>query len=157
MIFVTVGSELPYDRMLNVVDQWASNTGKKVLAQIGPSGLTPEHMKWSQFISPDEFQTNIESAEVVIAHARMRSILSAMQNRKPIIIMPRRAQYRETRNDHQVATANKMKCISGVYVAMDENELLQHLEQIHALSSGESISTYASKALLTTIENFINA
>ena len=157
MIFVTVGSELPFDRLLNVVDKWAATTQKKVVAQVGSTQHPPKNiMKWDQFISQTEFLDHIVHSDVIVAHAGMGSILMAMQNQKPIIIMPRRAKYRETRNDHQVATANKLNGISGIYVAMDEVELESHLAAIDSFVSGRALSPYASCELLSAIEGFID-
>ncbi len=37
MIFVTVGEQLPFDRLVRAVDEWAAASGKEVFAQIGNS------------------------------------------------------------------------------------------------------------------------
>ena len=42
MILVTVGTDLPFDRMVRVVDDWAGETGRRdVFAQIGEGGWEP--------------------------------------------------------------------------------------------------------------------
>ena len=43
--------------------------------------------------------------QVVIAHDEMGSIITALEMGKPIVVMPRRAELGEHRNDHQVAAA----------------------------------------------------
>lgn len=156
MIFVTVGSELAFDRMLSVIDVWAAESEEDVFAQIGPSELHPANIRHKQFLSPEEFKQHVTDCSVMIAHAGMGSILSAMQQGRPIIIMPRMEKYHETRNDHQVSTSEKLKSRAGIYVAMDENELREQLKRIHSLTAGDGISQYASDELLATIRNFIN-
>lgn len=156
MIFVTVGSELAFDRMLSVIDAWAAESEEDVFAQIGPSELHPPNIRHKQFLSLDEFRRYVTDCSVMIAHAGMGSILSAMQQGRPIIIMPRRVKFRETRNDHQVATARKLNSRAGIYVVMDEAELKQQLERIHLLEAGTAVSAFASDELLAAISHFID-
>jgi UDP-N-acetylglucosamine transferase subunit ALG13 len=42
MIFVTVGSQMPFDRLVEAVDGWVGQTTREVLAQIGDSQLKPK-------------------------------------------------------------------------------------------------------------------
>jgi len=156
LIFVTVGSELAFDRMLSVIDAWAANSEENVVAQIGPSELRPAYIRYKQFLSPDEFRQHVRDCSVMVAHAGMGSILTAMQQGKPIIIMPRRVKFLETRNDHQVATAKELGSRAGIFVAMDEVELKQQLERVHLLVAGDVVSSYASDELLEAIRHFID-
>jgi len=156
LTFVTVGSELAFDRMLSVIDAWAADSGEDIFAQTGPSELSLSNIRHKQFLSPDEFNQHVMGCSVMIAHAGMGSILTAMQQCKPIIIMPRRVKFRETRNDHQVATARKLSSRAGIFVAMDEAELQQQLEKVHSLAAGNAVSPYASDELLAAISQFID-
>ena len=54
---------------------------------------------------------------MIYAHAGMGTILSALKQDKPIIIVPRLASLKEHRNDHQIATAMRMDELGYVYVA----------------------------------------
>jgi len=155
LIFVTVGSELAFDRMLSVIDTWAAECKEDVVAQIGPSELCPAYIRYKQFLSPDEFNQHVRDCSVMVAHAGMGSILTAMQQCRPIIIMPRRVKFLETRSDHQVATAEQLKHRAGIYAAMNESELKEQLEKIHTLSAGNAVSPYASDELLAAISRFI--
>ena len=47
MIFVTIGSMFPFDRLIRVMDGWAAaNPGVETLAQIGDGAYEPAHMRW---------------------------------------------------------------------------------------------------------------
>lgn len=155
MIFVTVGTQLTFDRLINTIDQWAATSSDEVIAQIGPSDLKPKNMLWQQFLSPTEFSEYIEKARVIIAHAGMGSILTAMQFKKPIIILPRREKFGEHRNDHQFATAKQFINVEGIHVAMDDGELVSLLQSIQSLTVCSGVSPYASPELLTAITCFI--
>lgn len=156
MIFVTVGTDLPFDRLVRVVDEWAGRCGRKdVFAQIGASRWTPAHLPYSHFLPPDEFTRRFAEARVVVAHAGMGTILSALRWEKPILVMPRRAALGEQRNDHQLATARRLSAIGKVNVAMDDSELRDRLSGLHELKAREPIGPYASADLIDAIRRFI--
>ena len=125
MIFVTVGTQLPFDRMVRTIDQWAgARSYGEVFAQIGPAKYRPKNIPWAEFLDADECRRKIEQADVVVAHAGMGSILTALELGKPIVIMPRLSALGEHRNDHQLATAKRFLAQGRVIVAFDEHQLL---------------------------------
>lgn len=131
MILVAVGTQFPFDRLIEAVDQWAAASGTSdVVAQIGPAVHTPRHIEAHRFLPPNEFNALLERADLVVAHCGMGSILSALAHGKPIVVMPRSAAKGEHRNDHQFATAQRFWDRPGVVVAWDEKELKHCLEKI---------------------------
>lgn len=134
MIFLTVGTQLPFNRLVRSVDEWAAARGRHdIVAQIaepGPNGYVPTTLEAVAFLSPDKVRAYFEDADFIIAHAGMGSIISAMTVRKPILIMPRRVALREHRNDHQVATAKRMLSVDGVLVADDETAIHPSLDSL---------------------------
>lgn len=157
MIFVTVGAQMPFDRLIKIVDQWAqAHQRDDVFAQIGSTDYRPHHIQWTPFLSTEEFRQRYEDAKVVIAHAGTGSIITALQLGKPILIMPRRASLHETRNDHQVATSEQFRKFDSVAVAMGEEELITRLEGIDDLRSSQTIEPYASRELVNSIREFID-
>ncbi|MFG0274867.1 MAG: glycosyltransferase [Phycisphaerales bacterium] len=156
MIFVTVGAQMAFDRLIGAVDAWAGERDRNdVFAQIGPSELTPSHMQWTNFLDPPAFRKRVQEADAIVAHAGMGSILTALEVGKPILVMPRLGRLRETRNDHQVATAERFLEMGRVAVAMDETELPSALDRLSALECGERISRWASPELLGALRAFI--
>ena len=156
VIFVTVGAQMPFDRLVKTVDQWAiENSRDDVFAQIGQSEYHPSHMLWTKFLDPDEFKRKYDAATVIVAHAGTGSIITALQLGKPILVMPRRAKLRETRNDHQIATSKKFLRFDSVEVAWDENELLTKLTGIDKLRGSQRIASHASSELVMVIREFI--
>jgi UDP-N-acetylglucosamine transferase subunit ALG13 len=141
-----------------VVDDWAGGTGRTdVFAQIGASRWTPAHLRYSHFLPPDQFTRRFAEARVIVAHAGMGTILSALRWEKPIVVMPRRAALGEQRNDHQLATARRLSAIGKVEVAMDETELRVRLESLDALKAKDPIGPHAGTDLIETIRSFIHA
>lgn len=157
MIFVTVGHQMPFDRMVRVVDQWASANGRDdVFAQIGITEYVPSYIQWASKIDPSEFRQRIADADAVVAHAGMGTILTAFELGTPILVMPRRGAFHETRNDHQVATAERFREMGRLAVAMDEHELPGMLDQLSNLTAGGAISSTASPELLQALAAFIH-
>jgi len=156
MIFVTVGSQEPFDRLIRAVDEWARLRARSdVFAQIASSMFRPQHIKFTHFIEPADFNRVMQETRIIVAHAGMGSIISALELGKPIVVMPRRADFRETRNDHQVATAERFGAQGRIIVANDEKELPAKLD--HALTLGDSdrIQAQASPRLIATLRAFL--
>jgi UDP-N-acetylglucosamine transferase subunit ALG13 len=155
-VFVTVGAQESFDRLIMAIDGWAANhTGMQIYAQIGESSYRPENIEYVTLLEPPEFRRRVLWADVLVAHAGMGSILTALQYGKPILVMPRQGRLKETRNDHQVATALRIKAMSKVAVAMDEDEIPALLDSITRLGASELISDKASDQLLSAVRSFI--
>lgn len=156
MIFVTVGSADPFDRLIRAIDEWAGSRGRSdIFAQIGKSSYQPRHIEAVQFLSPSEFRERVRAARLVVAHAGMGSIITAMEVGTPIIVMPKWAHLGEHRNDHQVATARHFGQKPGIIEAKDAEDLIAKLEREEALSSPTRIAQAASPDLISAIQAFI--
>ena len=148
---------MPFDRLISAVDRWAGHTGRDdVFAQIGTTKMKPVHIRWTPFLEPNAFTMAVRDADAIVAHAGMGSILTALAASKPIIVVPRRGDLRETRNDHQIATAKKLGSREGIHVAMDEAELSGILDSIDTLAAGVQLTPVAPKPLISAIQTFIN-
>lgn len=156
MIFVTVGTQLPFDRLIAAVDEWAGAApGREVFAQIGPSRLEPCHIGHAQFVAPDECLRRMREATAIVAHAGMGTILTALELGKPILVMPRRAALGEHRNEHQLATAHRLAEQGRLLVASDELELPGLLDELHRVRAQPRISRYAADELVAGLRAFI--
>jgi len=158
VIFVTVGAQMPFDRLIRAVDDWADSRQRRdVFAQIGPGAWKPRHIDWVEFLAPAEFRNRCEQADVLIAHAGMGSIITALELAKPILVMPRRGDLRETRNDHQVATATRFAEQGKLSVALDTDELAAALDRMAEAAAPSPIGPHASDGLLAGLREFVDA
>jgi UDP-N-acetylglucosamine transferase subunit ALG13 len=158
VIFVTVGTQLPFDRLVEAVDAWAGAAGARdVFAQIGPGTYRPRHIAFEPFISPEECRERMLGADAIVAHAGMGTIISALELGKPLLVMPRQAALGEHRNDHQIATAERFGALGRVAVASDAAALAAKLDELGALNAHERISPYASDRLISALSSFIAA
>jgi len=108
VIFVTVGTQLPFERLVRAVDEWAGNNkDKTVFIQLGQTFFRPSNCEFSAFTDPAYWDQLFHESELIVSHAGMGTILKSIEHDKPLILVPRLASLGEHRNDHQVATASK--------------------------------------------------
>lgn len=157
MILVTVGTQISFDRLISLVNDWLRQSGstQKVVAQIGNSEFTSQDMTVFKTAEPEQFEQYIHDCDFIISHAGMGSILTALRVKKPIVIFPRKAALGEHRNDHQLATARSFSNVDGVYVAQDKEQLLTLLDKSDELSSGILNESDEYKKLLTNFESLL--
>ena len=149
---------MPFDRLVLAVDRWAAANGcsDDVFAQICSGGAEPKAIRWTRFLEPDEYRERLESCDVLVAHAGTGSIFAALELGLPIVVMPRHAKLRETRNDHQIATAKHFEEQGKVIVAWDEDELLAKLEGLDDIVAAGRIGEHASPELIAALSAFID-
>jgi UDP-N-acetylglucosamine transferase subunit ALG13 len=157
VIFVTVGTQLPFDRLISAVDDWAGATpGAEVFAQVGPTALEPRHIAYRNFVAPAECRRLMLDADAIVAHAGMGTILTALEMGKPLLIVPRRASLGEHRNEHQLATARRFAELGRVPVVFDQGELGPALDDLGRVAAQDPISPFASDRLIGALREFID-
>ncbi len=151
-----------FNRLIQAVDEFAAkNSHEDIFAQIGQitsSTYVPKNIKYEEFISPSTYNELFHSSKLIVSHAGMGSIITALQLQKPIVVMPRYGRLKETRNDHQIATANRFQGRRGLYVATDETDLAiiinKALGQLGSVKQDPALQ-YANKELIRALKNFI--
>lgn len=123
MILVTTGTQLPFPRLIGEMDRLAGQLGFEVVAQTGDPEFRPDHLTAHAFLTPAEFDALFRRAQIVVAHAGIGTILSARRYGRPAILVPRRADLGEHRNDHQLATARAVEGKRGLYIAWEVTQI----------------------------------
>lgn len=123
VIVVTVGTQLPFDRLIKMVDEVAPSLNEEVFAQTGLGRYAPKHLAWSTNIEASEFDERLRDCSIIVSHAGIGTVLKAYRYVKPIILVPRLSSLGEHRNDHQLATVSQLRKRSGIYVAESKDEL----------------------------------
>ncbi len=130
MILLTIGTQLPFDRLVKALDELAPSLNEPIVGQIGTHAqYLPQNFQYFLTMRPTEFDLQFRSARVIVSHAGIGTILSARKHGKPIVIVPRQAKFGEHRNDHQLATCAQMSGKVGIYVAPEPDALLTILQQ----------------------------
>jgi UDP-N-acetylglucosamine transferase subunit ALG13 len=156
VIFLTVGHQMPFDRLVRWANEWAGlHPGVRVVAQIGESDHKPRHVQSHAYLSPAEFGSYLEGAEAIVAHAGTGTILQALYIGKPLLVVPRLARLGETRNDHQVGTARHFASKGLLQMAEDQESFMTLLDKLPTFRPPSRVSGDASPELITALSEFI--
>ncbi len=160
MIFVTVGTQLPFDRLVRAVDMWAAahpdipvraQTGK-----IGADGYHPQHMQSDATIPPMDYDRLCSEAQLIVAHAGTGSLIKAQTLGRPILAMPRVAALEEHRNDHQRATATHFSGRGGIFIAHEADEVGPAIDMLLAGNvETVQLNPFAGDELLSSLRSVI--
>jgi UDP-N-acetylglucosamine transferase subunit ALG13 len=124
MIFVTVGSADPFDRL--VAASTLLTHIDRVVVQRGRSTVEPAGTEWHDFLPYDRVAELMRDASTVICHAGVGSVLTALlQGTKPIVV-PRRHRLGEAVDDHQVPFAERIAA-GGLGTMVEDVEMLADL------------------------------
>lgn len=159
MIFLTVGSRYPFDRLVRLVDEWAAiNDGVEIFAQIGDSSFQPKNFKYAKYLSVSDFKEKVSDCDFLVSHAGMGGILSASDFKKKIVVYPRLAEYGEVVNNHQMDTLKMVSHLSFVCPALSKEELFSALGECQRSSVWISENELSvSDSLVLEIKKFINS
>ncbi len=155
MIFATVGTQLPFPRLMNALDDMAGRHKLEIFAQTCDENFKPKNITAKPNLHPDEFAAAFKKASIVVAHAGIGTILSAKQHGKPLILMPRKASLGEHRNEHQTATVQQMHHRKGLYVA-DTVEQLEALLMRDDLVAADNTPAESRSALISFLKAYID-
>ena len=159
MIFVAVGTQFPFNRLVEYMDAWAAEHNEEVIAQISDGDYNPKNIKWDRFLDGEQYNKNIAEASVFVSHAGMGNIISAREQQTPIIVMNRQFKLGEHRNDHQADGLKWMGKLDGVFTASTKEELNQQLTTIKSSNFSEMVcssTTVGNENLSNYIADLIN-
>jgi UDP-N-acetylglucosamine transferase subunit ALG13 len=158
VILVSVGTQLPFDRLITAVDQWAGAANRHdVIGQIGPSTYRPRAISAFDFIDHDRFRDLQAQCSLMVSHAGMGSIITALELGKPIILLARDHRRGEHRNGHQIATVRQFAKLPGVYIAQDEQELTALLDRIDTLTASPVLTGSAPDMFIDKLAAYVHA
>lgn len=127
MIFVTVGThEQPFNRLVEYVDNLKKdgNIAEEVIIQIGYSTYEPKYCKWQKLFPYQEMLMLVDKARIVITHGGPSSFIMPLQVGKTPIVVPRRHEFNEHVNNHQVSFVNAVADRMGTIIVVDNMDKL---------------------------------
>jgi UDP-N-acetylglucosamine transferase subunit ALG13 len=139
MIFVTIGSLFPFDRLIQCVDELSPEfPAERFFCQIGGGKYEPKNVPYARMLTAREFDQYVGQAKMIIAHAGMGSVITALEKSTPIVVLPRIYERGEHTTDHQMATARWLRGKPGVYVSMSSDGLAETMRS--ALNSTDNVA-----------------
>lgn len=144
MILVTVGThEDPFDRLLRAISSLPD--GEEIVVQHGASSVRPENATCVAYLGYDELAALMSRARVVVSHAGVGSIMTALGHGKKPIVVPRLARYGEHVDDHQLELGRRLEQEGLVVLVEDEARLPEAV----ASHRGDGAGRVARPARLT--------
>ena len=142
MIFVTVGThEQPFNRLVEYMDKWSVDHDEEVVIQTGFSTYEPKHCKWSKLYPYKTMIEMVDKARIVITHGGPSSFIMPLQIGKIPIVVPRKHEFDEHVNDHQVDFCEKVaERQSNIILVEDVSKLgdtIDHYNERIATMKGE--------------------
>lgn len=128
MIFVTVGThEQSFNRLVQCMDKLMEKgiIEEEVIIQTGFSTYKPKYCKWSKLFPYQEMVKNVESARIVITHGGPSSFIMPLQVGKIPIVVPRKKEFDEHVNDHQVEFCHAVAERQGNIIVVEDIEKLE--------------------------------
>lgn len=134
LAFVTVGTVLPFDRLVKAVERLKINglLPERVIAQVGDNGYRPEGWETYDRMPFSEIQNILEKADLVFCHGGTGSLVTATRVGCRVIAMPRSAALGEHYDDHQQEIVSAFAERGLIQVAQDADALPQALATARA-------------------------
>jgi UDP-N-acetylglucosamine transferase subunit ALG13 len=154
MILVTVGTnEAPFDRLLRALDG-RPDDGEELIVQHGPSPVRPPRATCVEFLPYDELVAAIGRARIVVTHAGVGSIMTALANGKRPVVVPRLARFGEAVDDHQLGLGRRLDAEGLVSCAETDVALLRALDEP---PEGATLELGASRRLVADLRSYVEA
>lgn len=156
MIFVTVGTDThAFDRLLKEVDRLVreEKIKEKVVAQAGNSTYKPQNYEYFKFESSERLESLLNDSSLIISHAGVGNIISALSKSKPLVLVPRLAAFGEHTDDHQMEIAEQLDREGRAVCVKDIVLLSGAIERARKLESNKAPR---NKRIPEMVENFIS-
>lgn len=132
MIFIAVGTQkFQLNRLLKAVDDLVEQgrLTEDVFAQVGHSDYMPRNYKFQDFLSKDDFQACINRCDLLITHSGVATIIAGLKQQKPVVVVPRLAQFGEHVDDHQIQIAKSFSEKNLLLMCQDLENLAETVSQ----------------------------
>ena len=157
MILVTVGnSNWDFSRLVKYMDEFAKTTSERVIIQRGSSKYEPSYADFFDFATKGEIIDLHEEARIVVAHAGIGSILTAIDTKKPIILVPRQKEHKEMIDNHQLEIASTLEAELNIKVAWsipDINNLINSSDCKISIVSESQVLANAIQRYISSVES----
>ena len=125
MIFITVGThEQQFNRLVEYIDRWAASHDEDVVIQTGYSTYEPKYCEWSKLYPYSKMVEWVDKARIVITHGGPSSFIMPLQIGKTPIVVPRKYEFDEHVNNHQVKFCKEVENRMGTIVVVEDVEEL---------------------------------
>lgn len=157
MIFVTVGThEQQFNRLVEYMDRWAASHEEEVVIQTGYSTYIPKHCEWSELYPYAKMVEWVDRARIVITHGGPSSFIMPLQIGKTPIVVPRKFEFDEHVNNHQVKFCREVESRMGTIVVVENIEILGEVICNYDKMKKEEKNSSNNAKFCIELENVVN-
>ena len=140
-----------FERLVKKMDEISLRIKEKIIIQIGNTNYIPKNTTYFRFKSYSEIQRLCRNARVIVAHGGTGSVITAFEQKTPIIVIPRLKDYGEVIDSQQIDFVNALAEEGRVIPVYDLNELENTLK-----NKEFSLSEQKNDRMLTNaLQNYI--
>ena len=133
MIFVTLGTnDKQFTRLLDACEKAIEEKviTDRVVVQAGFTKYESKNMEIFDYMDRDQFSTFMNSADLVITHGGVGTIMTALKERKKILAAARLSEYHEHVNDHQIQLLTSFEKEGYLIYMHDLSDIKPYLEKV---------------------------
>lgn len=154
-IFVMFGTQdKRFDRLLNAILASQFVKENEVYVQLGYTKGEYQGIHCQEYYSEEELLHQIEIADLVITHAGVGAIVSALKLNKRTIVVPRLGQYKEQNNDHQVQIMERFDKQGYIIPCTDLSKLDELVNNAYNFTQKEYVAD--KQGIIDEISMFIS-
>jgi beta-1,4-N-acetylglucosaminyltransferase len=153
MIFATVGtSKYPFDRLLAALEPLAGT--ESVIVQAGASRVRPNGAVCFDYLPPTDFDKYMRQARVIVSHAGVGNVSTALRHGKRPVIVPRLRALNEQVDDHQLDLARQLAALDLATLVEDCFSLA---DAVARHEPRECAPTGLSRELLADLTSYVES
>lgn len=130
-IFIPLGTQnFQFNRLIESLNDMVTKgycLRNEIFLQSSVIDIKPT-FKYAKNLPNKEFNTYIDNAEVVVTHSGVNTIMTCMNKKKPLVVVPRQKIYGEHVDDHQMEIADLIEHKFDVIVVRDMKDLFEAIE-----------------------------
>lgn len=134
LIYVSVGTSVfKFNRLFVLMDELCEEKvldSNDIISQIGFSTYYPKKNYFFDFVEDEKNKEYINKADFLICHAGVGTILSALKQKKKVIVFPRLKKYGEHIDDHQLEISRAFADEGYILLATTKDELSNNIIKI---------------------------
>lgn len=157
MIFVILGTQdKPFTRIIQSLEKEIkkNNIKEKVIVQAGCTKYDSKYLEIYDYLDMKTFNKYISSADYIITHGGVGSILDSLKKNKKVLVIPREKKYNEHENDHQIQITERFTKMGYILSCRNTSEISKKINQLKEFKPKQFISN--NKKLITKIEEYID-
>jgi UDP-N-acetylglucosamine transferase subunit ALG13 len=158
MTLVLLGTQNnDFHRLLQEVENNIENGNikDKVIVQAGFTKYNSDKMEIFTMVSKDELDKLVEKSDLIITHAGVGSIEMSLEKGKKVIAVPRKKEYGEHVNDHQIEIEREFDSKGWIIGIDDVGKLGSALEEARSFTPNK-YSGLDNLEMVNIIKSFID-